>query len=181
MRFKDLPNYTHIVHLSRKFHAEWPKYNIHLVNNVHLISNPASISKMVFENIHAAFDFLRNNPELDVSDEFYGHNFPFLTGNYRVPRSHTNIAMDPVLAVAIDPVAIDRRNYMINHVLLEAACDFSSDTTIYQRTDEFTNFILKSKGLQISFVYNSDKYYYFATRTYAEVIDRCNLTKLMIS
>lgn len=187
MKFKDLPPYDSIVKMVHKYygrtHSLGPIY-LKYLNNSFMRSNLGYLDKSYIghKTLEASYYFLERNKELEVSDEFFGNSFPFL-----------NLTSIPVPSKSKKSFIIFLgHNYKGNdHLLYNEVCDFIYDKKIRSIHEDLNRFVLESnqKGLHISKSkgLNCPKgnrvsdivEFYFATKTYDELMDRFNVVNIM--
>lgn len=88
MKFEDLPDYNEITRLYRKIYTSFGSYQTHIVHPYGFEEGVIS-----FRSFNDAYCFLMDNPEMEISDSFFGNNFPFLCGIKVVFNMHAKLIL----------------------------------------------------------------------------------------
>lgn len=157
-------------------YADLPPFEVHLNLCIKYVQNTdrkfqltflqTKNGLIAFERIESAIRFLHKNPEFEVSDKFYGNNFPFLVGNYS--NYHPQVVLD-----------LDREKFPFSSTEISERSDFV-DLPDHD-WHAFSVFINESakKGLYVSCIDDLTNKYYFATNTYEEILERFSVLRIM--
>lgn len=162
MRFKDLPPLEKIVELRDSFYSHYAFNTSGCSIFLHYNEEPKFSCS---STIDYSCNYLHMNPDFEVRDDFFGNNFPFLRGKqYRVPnKPETNF-------LVIYDLQILRRT---SRDVLKKSCDVN----IYEGknvNDFLTSAIENDDYISM----HSD--FYFATKTYDELVQRIEVASVML-
>lgn len=167
MQFKDLPSYEEIEKTFNKLYDYHGTYQIILINQDNYVTT--------YFKLHEAYYYLAHNPELEVRDDFFGNNFPFLYG-----WVHKFLFQEEIVQ---SPVILDLKVFkeMSNSVLSESndvkfiddysMIDFNSTElhSLIKAFHEKTEYVSRFKGC------------HFITPTYDNLVKRIEIAKVMCS
>lgn len=78
MRFEDMPNYEELSRMCNEYYT----YDALSTSRVYLFHKHSSNRYLhaftTHRNMRHAYDYLRENQEIEVLDDFFGNNFPFI-------------------------------------------------------------------------------------------------------
>lgn len=151
MRFKDLPHLFEIKSVYDTYYEHAIPHTVFL----HIV-NSGFIS---FDSLSKAYECLKNEPDGEVDDTFYGKNLPFLCGSQFYMNNF--IGSTIIIELRAD-------DYMAS------VCDHT-----YTSNKELTDFVEQSVKNDL-YISCSGKHY-FATRTHQEIMDRVGVARLIES
>lgn len=171
MRYKDLPDFEEVQKLHDSLYTEDVRESW-----ISCLSLEHDDGYVCHSSLLEAYTYLRNNPELEVSDEFFGNSFPFLHGVKLKPHKHSIESFVICGLTAFDSINVE---------YIAKDCDFLRNSYIpYSQQDiegsQYHNFISDStsKKLHVS-CYGPNGLYYFATKTHSELLKRIEVLKIM--
>lgn len=173
MKFEDLPPFSEIINTRNELYCGESKFDREICMYhpaVHIYTSHASI--------HDAWKYLKSRPETEVSDAFFGNNFPFLAGN---STRENSVSSHPITAVIIRDLHIFKNFEKLPEHVKRNSCDFHL-LPYSNMGDKFKKFI-ENKEVFISvyktYPLRNKGYYYFATKTYDELVQRIGLMEMM--
>lgn len=165
MKFKDLPSIKKIGKLYDSFYE---------VNSSGLIYLYHSDESIYSEHgcVMNAYQYLERNPELEVSDTFFGNNFPFLSGGG--VRMESDSKMEYVVISHLSILQFIPKielDFFSTNAQFGWKFNFSLDFE-----ENYKNFVdSKKRGLFISSIGG----HYFATKTHSELCDLVHIAQIM--
>lgn len=180
MRFSDLPSRQEILDLSNEYYNDLDIFSKHIyMSHQHRSSN----FKHTFSehlSLSHAYAYLRDNPKIEVIDDFFGNNFPFIVGTHiteLVPHlsrrfkkdksfySNHGIIVKELRAVDLLNPRILLHGYVINNE--------SAYTTTMSKVSRKYKYCAEHN---LNSIMHS---LYFEGNTYQEVLDKLDVTKIM--
>lgn len=176
MKFKDLPNWSETLIKYHQYYTQSKHTRVYLIHKDESRKDfKGSYAPELHDTYHGvvsshasffrAYLFLKQNPELEVCDDFFGNNFPFIAG-------------------LIKPIGPDGTNGILIftlHALSKSRVDFSKmilDKIIVHST-EYVSESLYPNCKENEFMLNSGNYDWVAISTHAELIDALNVARIM--
>lgn len=166
IKFKDLPSYKELV-------LKYAEYYTYFSKNLPIYLQQSK-GFFAFEDFPQAYAFLKHNPEYEVSDAFYGSNFPFLRGNHI--KNYYNSYFSKI------EICLTEKKFPFLLDDISDKCDFNLRyNTTMDHNEDFDKFIEESheKGLYVSYMNRVSNKFYFATKNYEEILERFSVLRIM--
>lgn len=130
-----------------------------------------------FNELYNAYEYLEHNPELEVSDDFFGNNFPFLLGSFKQFRiAINNIYIDHEIVIVRELRVLDflESKNMEKYEFARKECDFAS----YNQTCEYFHTFLHKADMEKKTIVSFGDIH-FAVLTYDELVEKMNFLEIM--
>lgn len=181
MRFKDLPRFNEIEKFCNNIysHERTFIYEVHLLHAEQSNQYPFGFSSHL--SLFSAYDFLRRNHKLEVRDDFFGNNFPFLVG-FISTLVDEDMGRD-IFFPTSQSTGVKHANTPMISILLE-----NFNVLINTKFDMLVDLKLSYElpYQKIPNAINKHEYYvlcghqsYCKVSTYSELVDRISIAKIM--
>lgn len=178
MRFKDLPSLEEILSYYDEVYCHDISYSYrYCYLLVHKTNDGGEKMVTAHNTLNSAHDYLRFNPEVEVLDDFFGNNFPFLkclTLSMYMDNLNTGVVFSHKTAIVISLLSILRTTPMKHK---HEFCDFdilNRGLYGFKNFEEFHDLILK-QNKYLSTINTA----YVASLTHDHLKERIDILKIM--
>lgn len=157
MKFEDLPSWVDLLEIIDSL------YNLNSLVHVNMVKNDGSI--ITSAGFLDAYTCLKNNPELEVQDDFFGNGFPFLQGWVKII---SGLRPNTEAGVIIHGLKVFRDARLET---LRQIHDFVIDYEIMENVYP----VFPKKGEHVS----KFSRYYFISSTYDELVEKIDIARII--
>lgn len=172
MQFKDLPSYEEVQssYINIFTYVEndvmYPIHPIHIYHVYHVYHNE-QVKYTTHRNLYDAYNFLKRNSKLEVLDNVFGNNFPFLHGEICICQKTA------MVVITRTKVLDDAKHLILKHNFDYDECGNNDPQTMKDACSYISS--MKKQGLHVFCDGNT----YFAAPSYDKLVERIEVMKLM--